>query len=234
MIEEFLDWLSDNAGQATVVACIALVIAGGLFFGIRGITNSVNDTSLVTIDDKCVTTKGLIRADAPWTCYVDGKQRVVLPQGAVVSFPATPKTESKTEAPKASALVYDPPCGPGSNANVCTEVITEKSQVKGRIYKVSWHGGTTADSDMDEDHITPDYTEVEYDPCDGGDCENDKVHFCGNVMDQFNPGKMMNMIVKDSKLTEYNGCYMITVTELTDGGKPIHRVSHAAKVPGSY
>lgn len=42
-------------------------------------------------------------------------------------------------APPAPApLVYDPPCGPGSNAHVCTEQITKKSRVQGRIHTVTY------------------------------------------------------------------------------------------------
>lgn len=166
-------------------------------------------------------------------CSDDVKRQTV-----TTSYPPAPSANLTPPAPKPAPppapLVYDPPCGPGSDAHVCTEQITEKSKVSGRIHTVTFHGTETDPNS--EDHIVPDYTEVEYDPCNGDDCEYAQVKFCGNQLDSFDPGKTLNMIVKDSNLTEYNGCYMITVTVLTNGGKPISRYipKKRSTVPGSF
>jgi hypothetical protein len=149
-----------------------------------------------------------------------------------VSFPPAPKPEPPPP-PAKPALVYDPPCGPGSNAHVCTEQVTKKSRVEGDIHTVTFHGSDTPDSD---EHVTPDYTEVEYDPCGTDECRYEQVKFCGNLLDSFEPDQKLNMVVRDSNLTEYNGCYMIKVVELTNGGKPISKWAprRRSTVPGSF
>jgi hypothetical protein len=222
-------WYSDFPFKAFFwTAIVTIFVLGGLsLFGVSAIVNAFSDEITVKIDNNCITEKGLVRSNAGSRCYEDGLPHPHPPSATMTT--ASNTTTAPAPAPKA-ALVYDPPCGPGSNAHACTEQITKKSRVSGRIHTVTFHGGGSADSN--EDHIVPDYTAVEYDPCDGDDCDYETVEFCGNLLDSFEPGKMLNMVLKDSNLTEYNGCYTIQVVTLTDGGKPIQWAHRHSTVPG--
>jgi hypothetical protein len=140
-----------------------------------------------------------------------------------------------TSAPVAAAPepdpVYDPPCGPGSDAHFCTAPTYKKWRIHGTIWTVEYKGETPFVDK--ENHLEPDYTEVHYyPPWDGA--KEETVEFCGNVLDKFTPGKQIDLIANDSKMSDYNGCYDITVTERTFGGKPpkVARVLRST-VPGS-
>lgn len=127
--------------------------------------------------------------------------------------------------------VYDPPCGPGSDAHFCTAPTYKKWRIHGTIWTVEFKGESPF---VDKDnHLEPDYTEVKYyPPWDGA--KEETVEFCGNVLDKFVPGKQVDLIANDSKMSDYNGCYDISVTERTFGGKPpkVARVLRST-VPGS-
>ena len=231
-MNEFLDWVVTNKAKFWISVVMGMALFGMLWGSIAGIGALVGDeTVTVKIDNDCLTKDGLVRGNASARCYEDKQARTVIAASTITT--ADTVTNKKPPTPP-EPLVYDPPCGPGSNTHVCTEQVTEKSRVSGRIHTVTFHGDAT-EGDASDDHVIPDYTEVEYDPCDGDDCEYAQVKFCGNQLDSFEPGKMLSMVVKDSNLTEYNGCYMLAVTELTNGGKPISRWQPKRKsmVPGS-
>jgi hypothetical protein len=233
-MNEFVDWVANNKAKAytsfAVGAALAILCASMIWGAIAGISALAGDDYVtVKIDNNCITEKGLVRSNAGSRCFEDGQPHPLLPNGATITT-ASNNTPS-APAPKKAAPVYDPPCGPGSNAHVCTEQITEKSRVSGRIHTVTYHGEGSAEADLD--HVQPDYTEVEYDPCDGDDCEYAQVKFCGNLLDNFEPGKMLNMVVKDSNLTDYDQCYIISVVTLTDGGKPLNWAHRHSMVPGA-
>lgn len=225
----------DNAEGTWIVvgitAVICLVVYSGLFFGIRGLVNLASDETVISIADGCVNDRGLVKNDAPRSCFADG-QPVRTTTDSNLNPPAPAATTPAAKPP--AELVYDPPCGPNSSEHVCTEKIYKKHQVEGEIYTVTLANAVSDSSNAERWHQVPDYTSVEYDPCNGGDCKNETVNFCGNLLDHFNPGKKLNMILKDSNLSDYDECYTIVPTDLTYGGKPLSWVqTHKSLVPGA-
>ena len=81
---------------------------------------------------------------------------------------------------------------------------------------------TNGEDDCVGDHYQPDGTTVSYSNPD--DEEETTTRFCGNVMDYFTPGKHLKMVISDSNVTDYNGCYMLPDllnVPLTFGGKAL-------------
>ena len=117
-----------------------------------------------------------------------------------------------------TGLVYDPPR---------TEKPYKKSVISGTIDTVEYDGNdptamTNGDDTCDGDHYQPDGTTVSYSNPD--DEEETTTRFCGNVMDYFTPGKHLKMVISDSNVTDYNGCYMLPDllnVPLTFGGKAL-------------
>jgi hypothetical protein len=107
--------------------------------------------------------------------------------------------------------------------------VYKKIRIEGEIDTVEFNGDEPFVDN--ENHLEPDFTEVMYFPPED-DSEEQKAEFCGNVLDKFTPGKKIDMVVSVTKMSDYNGCYDITVTERTFGGKRVKPVRVIASVPG--
>jgi len=127
------------------------------------------------------------------------KMSTPAPVAAVV--PAAP-TPAPPPPPK-PVLVYDPPR---------VEKPYKKSVISGTIDTVEFDGNdpqamTNGDDECEGDHYQPDGTTVSYSNPD--DEEETTTRFCGNVMNSFTPGKHLKMVLTDSNVSDYNGCYSL-------------------------
>jgi hypothetical protein len=134
---------------------------------------------------------------------------------AAVELPPAPKPAPPP--PPKPVLVYDPPH---------VEKPYKKSVISGTIDTVEYDGNdptaaTNGDDTCPGDHYQPDGTTVSYSNPD--DEEETTTRFCGNVMDYFTPGKHLKMVLTDSNVSDYNGCYTLPDVNaaITFGGKPL-------------
>ena len=215
-ISGFWVWVKENKGGVVAVfmlTCLFNAITWGLIDGIQA--GLADDPPLVAHD--CLSKKGLVRYGASSFCYDEStKPREVAPENQPKKILAQP--------------VYDPPCGPKSDAHFCADRVYSKSQIKGSIDTVTFNGDAPI---VEDDHLRPDYTEVSYLPP-WDDAEEQTEKFCGNVMDLFTPGKNLNMVLQETKQSDYNGCHTISVIDYTFGGKRINTVKAPhPTVPGA-
>ena len=191
---------------------LAAFVGALLFWGGSAVGNAVIDHPL----DGCLSKGGYVNRDAPGRCFATAIAPIPVQQTAAQQFGLK------------TPLVYDPPCGPNSSDHYCTDEVYRKTKIAGTIVSVQFNHA----ADEDKDHQVPDYTAIEYDPCGTDECKNETVNVCGNVLDRFNPGKSLSMIVKDSKLSDYNNCLTVYPTDLTYGGKPLTWKPTRSTVPG--
>lgn len=160
------------------------------------------------------------------------------------NYPVQTATPQPPPAPKKAEIkpVYAPPCGPGSDEHGCNDVVYGKRLLEGTVDTVRYYGdepivSNCGDAGCEEDkehHLLPDYTEVVLIPPDNGEDQQEITEkFCGNQLDKLNPGQHVKRVIKESSLSDYNGCYTVYVAEITFGGKsaPIH--TQLSTVPGS-
>lgn len=116
--------------------------------------------------------------------------------------------------PPKKYYAYEPPCAAGSGPHGCNDRVYGKRLKDGQVWKVTFWG---KEASSDKGHWVPDYTRVEF--YNDGDEEIQPEDFCGNMLERFTPGQRVKMILKESDLSEYNGCYTIEVVSITFGGK---------------
>jgi len=190
---------------AGATAFVALLVYSGLFFGGRAAVNAFNDEVTIAISDQCVNAKGLVAIDAPSTCFAP-KPPAPAPRWTPAA--ETPQKQ-KAKAP------YDPPCVKDKLPG-CTDQIYGKRLVEGLVDTVTFK---TDDEQMSDDHLQPDSTEVRFAEYDDQEPPSSEK-FCGNVLHKFTPGKKIKMVINESKQSDYNGCYVIDVVQLSFGGSP--------------
>jgi hypothetical protein len=210
----------DNVEAAWIIAIatavVALFVYGGLFFGGRAIVRAVSTDKTITVvsGNPCLNEKGLVKAWAPSSCYVDGLARTaVQPKTEDERVTAMTRNNDLSVTPT-NPDAYNPPCKKDGLPG-CSDSIYGKRLLSGIIVTTTFHNDEKV---TDGEHLQPDYTEVEIDPCNGDDCENVKEKFCGNVLDQYIPGRRLKLVLNESKQADYNGCYTTDVVTLTFGG----------------
>jgi hypothetical protein len=198
---------------ACVVTCIFYTAAG---LGLRAVVRAVSDDTTITVvsGNPCLNEKGLVKAWAPSSCYVDGLARTaVQPKTEDERITAMTRNNDASVTPT-NDNAYNPPCVKDGLPG-CTDKVYGKRMVSGIIVSTTLHDDEKL---TDDNHLQPDYTEVEIDPCNGGECENVKEKFCGNVLDQFTPGHKIRQVISESKQNDYDGCYVVYPVQLTFGG----------------
>src|SRR5277367_5796117 len=125
MIRNYWRWLTENWLKVLVFYMVMSVVSGVVW----GVIDGVRDAFKAQTHAEQF---GLHAAPQP-----------------VASKPVEPPPP-----PPKPELVYDPPCGPGSNSHACTEQITGKSRVTGRVHTVTFDGDETTN---DFDHVMPEY-----------------------------------------------------------------------------
>jgi len=135
----------------------------------------------------------------------------------VTAVAPAPSPAPPPPPPPKPILVYDPPR---------VEKPYKKSVASGTIDTVEYDGNdpqamTNGDDDSVGDHYQPDGTTVSYSNPD--DEEETTTRFCGNVLNSFTPGKHLKMVLTDSNISDYNGCYTLPDVDapLTFGGKAL-------------
>ena len=223
---------SDNrfATWAIVISTsvAALIVYGTVFFGGRAAISYLMEETTITVESSnpCLTNKGLTKSYAPPACYEDKLSHP----------PKYPTTSSAAEtmlnsSKPQTAAVYDPPCAPSvtflprgtvpaGKAVGCNDQIYSKRLVEGEIYTATFNGDEKL---VDDDHLKPDYTEVQFLALQDDMEAPPNEKFCGNVLDKFTPGKKFRMVINESKQSDYNGCYVIEVVEFTFGGSPYYQ-----------
>ena len=206
-------WLTTIA--TCVVTCIFYTAAG---LGLRAVVRAVSDnTEIVVVSgNPCINPKGLVKSYAPAACYEDKNPHPVINPRTVEPSATTATPQLKRQA---NGGFYDPPCGPKSDAHACTDQIYSKRLVEGEIYTATFNGD---EKRVDDDHLQPDYTEVQFLSLIDDQEAPPNEKFCGNVLDKFTPGKKFKMVINESKQSDYNGCYVIEVVEFTFGGSPLY------------
>lgn len=146
-----------------------------------------------------------------------------------INYTPAPVAVAKPPAP-----VYAPPCVKDATAG-CGDRVYGKRLLEGTVDTVAFHSSepVLSGSAGDDQHLRPDYTEVTLAPLDD-QAQELTEKFCGNVLDQFNPGQHVKRIIKESVLSDYNDCYTVYPVELTFGGKRTSSTLQTSKVPGVY
>lgn len=142
------------------------------------------------------------------------------------------RPESVAKPPAPVTPVYVPPCAKDARSG-CGDRVYGKRLLEGIVDTVTFHSSESALSTGNDQHLQPDFTEVTLAPADD-QAQELTEKFCGNVLDQFNPGQSVKRIIKESVLSDYNGCYIIRPVEITFGGKHANSWFQSSKVPGVY
>jgi hypothetical protein len=207
--------IDDNRFGAAVIAIttavLALFIYFPVFFGGRRVLNALNEETTITVvsGNPCLTEKGLVKTYAPPPCYVDKMKHELVETPKPIETLFRNNDESVTPSENA----YNPPCKKDGLPG-CTDQIYSKRLVEGEIFTATFNSDEKQESDG---HLQPDYTEVAFLSLDDSERPNNEK-FCGNVLDHFTPGRKFKMVINESKQSDYNGCYVIDVVQITFGG----------------
>jgi hypothetical protein len=199
----------------TIATCIVTVIFyTGAGLGLRAIVRAVSDDTTITVvsGNPCLNEKGLVKAWAPSSCYVDGLARTaVQPKTEDERITAMTRNNDASVTPT-NPGAYNPPCVKDGLPG-CTDKVYGKRLLTGVIDTVTFNSD---EAQVSDGHLQPDYTEITFVTSDQEDARKEK--FCGNVLDLYTPGRKLKIVLNESKQADYNGCYITDVVRLTFGG----------------